>query len=112
MQFIAVPAGKRVPDYYKEQPVILRRFSERGIHSASRPALANAAAGRPKPNPPEVKRTEVRAPSVPTAPGCAIADTLYRPNAGTVGERPSKGKVKTSPLRANKRVATIARISV
>ena len=35
-----------------------------------------------------------------------IADTLYRPS-GTVGERPPKGKVKTSPLRANKRAATI-----
>src|SRR2546430_15581685 len=47
--------------------------------------------------------------SVPAAPGCGIADGLDRPNAGTVGERPPKGKVKTSPLRANKRVATIAR---
>ena len=37
-----------------------------------------------------------------------INHAVYRPNAGTVGEPPPKGKVKTSPLRANKRVATIA----
>src|SRR6185503_14083101 len=31
------------------------------------------------------------------------------PSREKVGEAPAKGKVKTSPLRANKRVATIAR---
>src|SRR5438876_5259173 len=108
MQFIAVPAGKRVADYYKKQSVIPGTiFGVRNsFRLTARIGQRGSMLAQTKPG---LKSTGLESALVRfRLSGCAIADTLYQPPR-TVGERPPKGKVKTSPLRANRRVATIAR---
>ena len=103
-----MPAGKRAQDYYKEKGVNFATIfgARNSFRLTARIGQRGSMLAQTKPG---LKSTGLKSALVRfRLSGCAIADTLYRPPR-TVGERPPKGKVKTSPLRANKRVATIAR---